>query len=150
MRKLNTDQVAASQPSGGTSLVIAGAGTGKTSTMISKIQNVIEHSIVKPEEILVLTFSRKAAGEIRERLSDGTGTCIGIGFAGTFHSFSLKLLEENKECYLINRNLAAFPSVISNEEKYSIIKKTGHGKTGKISRTPFGYSYKTLGKSRLS
>jgi len=121
MRKLNTDQVAASQPSGGTSLVIAGAGTGKTSTMISKIQNVIEHSIVKPEEILVLTFSRKAAGEIRERLSSGTGTFI--GFAGTFHSFSLKLLEENKECYLINRNLAAFPSVISNEEKYSIIKK---------------------------
>ena len=123
MRKLNPDQIAASAAAGGISLVIAGAGTGKTSTMISKILNVLEHSIVKPEEVLVLTFSRKAADEIRERLYSGYGTGTMSGFAGTFHSFSLKLLTDNKEYYLKKRGYTTFPSVISNDEKYCIMKK---------------------------
>ena len=87
MKQLNSEQIAASKPDRGISLVIAGAGTGKTSTMITKIQNVIEHFIVKPEEILILTFSKKAAEEIQERLSAGLNSNTEIGFAGTFHSF---------------------------------------------------------------
>ncbi len=123
MREFNYDQIAASDPSGGVSLVLAGAGTGKTSTMILKIRNILEHSIARPEEILVLTFSRKAAGEIRERLNHVPDADITPGFAGTFHSFSLKLLSDFKEFYLENCGLSAFPSIIGEDEKYRIMKK---------------------------
>ncbi len=123
MRKLNPEQVAASQPDRGINLVIAGAGTGKTSTMITKIKNVIEHSIVKPDQILILTFSKKAAGEIKERLSESLSCDCEPGFAGTFHSFSLKLLKENSSDYLKHRGIDSFPSVIGKDEKENIMKE---------------------------
>lgn len=123
MRKLNTEQLAASKPDRGINLVIAGAGTGKTSTMIAKIKNVIEHSIVKPDQILILTFSKKAAEEINERLSEGLRCGFEPGFAGTFHSFSLKLLKENSSEYLKQRGIDSFPTVIGKDEKESIMKE---------------------------
>jgi len=123
MRKLNSEQLAASKPDRGINLVIAGAGTGKTSTMITKIKNVIEHSIVKPDQILILTFSKKAAGEIKERLSEGLSCDSEPGFAGTFHSFALKLLKENSSEYLKHRSIDSFPSVIGKEEKENIMKE---------------------------
>lgn len=122
MNRLNKEQHAASRPDGGVNLVIAGAGTGKTSTMISKIINVIESTIVKPEEIVILTFSRKAAEEIKERLSSALRSNIEIGFAGTFHSFSLKLLKDNAEYYFKHRGISSFPSVIDKDEKDNIMR----------------------------
>lgn len=123
MNRLNSKQIEASRPDRGISLVIAGAGTGKTSTMITKIRNVLEHSLVKPEEILILTFSKKAAGEIKERLSPGFNSNSEPGFAGTFHSFSLYLLKEYKEYYLKYREINHFPSVIDRDEKEQIMRK---------------------------
>jgi len=122
MRELNSEQFNASRPDRGINLVIAGAGTGKTSTMISKIQNVIEHSIVAPEQILILTFSKKAAGEIKERLTKALNTDAAPGFAGTFHAFSLKLLKENKEQYIMHSGISSFPSVLVKEDKESIMR----------------------------
>jgi DNA helicase-2/ATP-dependent DNA helicase PcrA len=123
MSNLNPQQLAASKPDSGINLVIAGAGTGKTSTMITKIQNIIEHSIVRPDEILILTFSKKAAGEIKERLSQKLKIDCEPGFAGTFHSFSLKLLKDHKDEYLKHRMIKSFPAVIGKDEKESIMKE---------------------------
>jgi len=123
MRKLNIEQIAASEPGSGITLVIAGAGTGKTSTMITKIKNVVNSKIVKPEEIAILTFSKKAAGEINERLSEEFNDTFKSGFTGTFHSFSLKLLKENSGLYLHHRSLNSFPSVINREDKAIIMQK---------------------------
>ncbi len=123
MRVLNHEQIAASKADCGISLVIAGAGTGKTSTMITKIKNIIEQSIVKPEEILILTFSKMAAEEIRTRLSSELNFDFKPGFAGTFHSFSLQLLKENQKSYLNYRGIDSFPSVIDPEEKADIMKE---------------------------
>jgi DNA helicase-2/ATP-dependent DNA helicase PcrA len=122
MRKLNKEQTDASKPEYGVTLVIAGAGTGKTSTMITKIGNVISASLAKPEEILILTFSRKAAEEIRERLISELGKGAEPGFAGTFHSFSLKLLMENREYYFKHMGIKLFPSVMEDEKKDIIIR----------------------------
>jgi len=123
MRELNHEQIAASRPESGISLVIAGAGTGKTSTMITKIKNVIRSSIVKPEEILILTFSRKAADEIRERVSVEFNSEFEPGFAGTFHSFALGLLKKNCGYYLAHRGLNSFPKIIDKNEKENILKR---------------------------
>jgi len=123
MRKLNSEQLAASKPDRGINLVIAGAGTGKTSTMITKIKNVIEHSIVKPDQILILKKKKKAAEEIKERLSDELNCDCAPGFAGTFHAFSLKLLKENSREYLYQKGIDSFPSVIGKDEKENIMKE---------------------------
>ena len=123
MIELNEDQKLASKPEGGITLVIAGAGTGKTSTMISKIRNVIEHSIVRPEQVLILTFSRKAAVEIQERLASKLTHNAQTGFSGTFHSFALKILQDNKEHYLKQFRMNSFPSVLESGEKEIIMRK---------------------------
>jgi len=122
MRKLNKEQIEASKAEYGITLVIAGAGTGKTSTMITKINNVISNNLARAEEILILTFSRKAAEEIRERLISELGDEAEPGFAGTFHSFALKLLMENKEYYFKHMGINRFPAVMEDEKKDIIIR----------------------------
>ncbi len=136
MRTLNTEQITASKPDGGISLVIAGAGTGKTSTMIAKIKNVIEHSIVNPQEIVILTFSRMAAEEIRKRLSSELNFNFEPGFAGTFHSFSLKLLKENSEYYFKTKRINSFPTIIGSEEKENIMRELIMENPGKFLGIP--------------
>ncbi len=123
MKTLNREQLYASKPDTGINLVLAGAGTGKTSTMIAKIKNVISSSIVKPEEILILTFSKKAALEIRERLSDELGSSIEPGYAGTFHSFALRLLRDSCGLYLKTRGIPSFPAVIEKDAKEKIFRE---------------------------
>ena len=73
-----------------TTLVLAGAGTGKTAVIAAKIAYLVRHQKMDPREILVLAFNRKAAAEIRERLPDDLrGACV-----ATFHAFGMRLLGE--------------------------------------------------------
>ena len=88
--KLNPEQAKAARPDEGIHLVLAGAGTGKTRTLVCKIQNLITHGGYCPSELLELTFSRKAAGEIKERVEKDIGRASGLT-VGTFHSFSLNV-----------------------------------------------------------
>lgn len=114
MNSLNRQQRKAAAPSGGVSLVIAGAGTGKTKTLIEKIKNIIEHGIVKPENILILTFSRKAADEIKRRVSELVGSSASLLTAGTFHSFCLKLIHENSSGFVEKFGFKDFPGVLDD------------------------------------
>ncbi|MCY3777578.1 MAG: UvrD-helicase domain-containing protein, partial [Candidatus Aminicenantes bacterium] len=69
-------------------LVLAGAGTGKTAVITGKIAYLVRHQEIDPKEILVLAFNRKAAAEIRDRLpSDLQGACV-----STFHAFGMRTL----------------------------------------------------------
>ncbi|MGI8867956.1 MAG: UvrD-helicase domain-containing protein, partial [Mycobacteriales bacterium] len=73
-------------------LVLAGPGTGKTATIVEAAVDRIAHGPVAPEQILVLTFSRRAAGELRERSVDRLGRTTREPFARTFHSAAFGLL----------------------------------------------------------
>jgi len=53
-----------------TTLVVAGAGTGKTSTIVGKVDYLLRHDLAQPNEILVVAFNRKAAKELRQRMAD--------------------------------------------------------------------------------
>lgn len=123
MQIINREQVEASRPDCGINLVLAGAGTGKTSTMINKIKNIIQNNIVKAENILILTFSKKAAVEIKERLTKETGSATDIGFSGTFHAFSLHLLVKFKTTYLQHKRFKSFPVIIEKNQKDDIIRQ---------------------------
>ncbi|RXJ65576.1 ATP-dependent DNA helicase [Halarcobacter ebronensis] len=94
LSNLNEDQLSAATCPTGYNLIIASAGTGKTSTIVGRIANLINHG-VKPEEILLLTFTNKAAAEMVARVAKFFGKEIAQKImAGTFHSVSYKLLKQ--------------------------------------------------------
>lgn len=91
---LDEDQQAVVAHRGGPLLVLAGPGTGKTTTLVEAVVNRIEQDHLTPGEVLVLTFSRKAAAELRERITARLGfTSVGPS-AATFHSFCYALVRQ--------------------------------------------------------
>ncbi|KAB7884354.1 ATP-dependent helicase [Poseidonibacter ostreae] len=94
LSNLNQEQLSAATCPKGYNLIIASAGTGKTSTIVGRIANLI-NSGVKPEEILLLTFTNKAAAEMVQRVAKFFGKDVAKQImAGTFHSVSYKLLKQ--------------------------------------------------------
>ncbi len=99
LSKLNTEQLSAATADFGHNLIIASAGTGKTSTIVGRIAHLLQND-VKPEEILLLTFTNKAANEMKERISSVFTNAKNIE-AGTFHSVSYRWLKKlNKKIVL--------------------------------------------------
>ena len=93
LSNLNKEQLEAATCKNGSNLIIASAGTGKTSTIVGRIGHLISNG-VKPEEIMLLTFTNKAAAEMVERVAKFFGMDIAKSMmAGTFHSVSYKLLK---------------------------------------------------------
>jgi DNA helicase II / ATP-dependent DNA helicase PcrA len=92
--KLNKNQKQAVEYTDGPLLIVAGAGTGKTSVITKKIVHLIDSGLAKPEEILALTFTDKAAGEMEERVDEMLGTGYVDLQISTFHAFCQILLEE--------------------------------------------------------
>ncbi|HPB83750.1 MAG TPA: UvrD-helicase domain-containing protein, partial [Spirochaetota bacterium] len=84
MDTLNREQRKAVQSEENIVCVIAGAGTGKTKTLIQKVNTLIYQKNIPQHQILVLTFSRKAADEIKERISQQADTTTPGIFTGTF------------------------------------------------------------------
>ena len=77
---------------GGPLLVLAGPGTGKTTTIVEAVAHRIEHRGIDPERILALTFSRKAAAELRERITARLHRTTREPLAMTFHSYAYALV----------------------------------------------------------
>jgi DNA helicase II / ATP-dependent DNA helicase PcrA len=111
---LNPEQFEAVQRVEGPSLIVAGPGTGKTKTLTGKIAWLIGNHHAQPEEILAITFTNKAAGELKERLEIllKNKTKSGDVTVSTFHAFGLSILKEfyaefnrNKKFILVDENL---------------------------------------------
>lgn len=88
---LDAEQQAVVDHAGGPLLVLAGPGTGKTTTIVEAVAARISAG-VDPEQILVLTFSRRAAAELRERITERVQTSVREPLARTFHSYAYGLL----------------------------------------------------------
>ena len=73
--------------------VLASAGSGKTTTITAKIAHAITHLSVRPEEVVLTTFSRSGADTMRERLEKLIGSTT--AYIGTFHALSLQILRQN-------------------------------------------------------
>ncbi len=95
LENLNKEQLAAVKHQGGPLLIVAGAGTGKTTVITRRIAYLIEQGLAKPDEILALTFTEKAAGEMQDRLAQ----LLPLGYydmwISTFHSFCQRILEQH-------------------------------------------------------
>ena len=88
---------------------------------MEKVKNVINEKIATPEEILLLTFSKKAAQEIKERIITEMGTVAHDLTAGTFHSFCLQLLKKYEDEFATHFKFQQFPEVLDEEKKETII-----------------------------
>ena len=93
--KLNDEQRAAVEYDGGPLLIVAGPGSGKTMVLTERVRHLVDMGRAKPEEILCLTFTDKAAGEMRKRL-ELFGMDASSMDVGTFHAFAKKVLEDNE------------------------------------------------------
>ncbi len=78
-------------------LILAGAGSGKTTVLVARTGRLIAEKIVQAENTLVLTFTNKAARELKHRVAAKVGDPAKGLWAGTFHSFGLRLLREFKK-----------------------------------------------------
>ncbi len=91
---LNSSQKKAVEYTAGPLLIVAGAGTGKTTVVTQKITQLIKSEKAKPEEILALTFTDKAAGEMQDRVDE----LLDLGYVdlqiSTFHTFCQKIIED--------------------------------------------------------
>src|ERR1700685_1972288 len=95
--ELNPAQRAAVQALDGPVLVLAGAGTGKTRVLTARLVHLLTTGKAVPGQILAVTFTNKAAGEIRERASALLGRSVEGWFLGTFHSLAARLLRPHAE-----------------------------------------------------
>jgi superfamily I DNA/RNA helicase/RecB family exonuclease len=89
---LDEHQRAVVEHPGGPLLVLAGPGAGKTTTIVESVAHRVEHRGLDPERVLVLTFSRKAAGELRDRITARMRRTTRTPLALTFHSYAYALL----------------------------------------------------------
>ena len=141
MSELNREQYLASRADTGVSLVLAGAGTGKTKTLVEKVRNVIRDLPMDPGHILMLTFSRKAAEELRDRVGAHSPTRAPEITAGTFHSFCLSLLRSNAEILMKFRGFSRFPEVIDDDERKKIIRELIYADLPRFMGMPAGVVY---------
>lgn len=111
---LNEEQLKALTSIEGQYLVIAGAGSGKTRTIIYRTAFLLEQGI-KEEEILMVTFTRKAADEMKSRLETLLERDIKVEI-GTFHSFCMKLMGKNRNLFNLEKII-----IIDEKEKKSIL-----------------------------
>ena len=93
LSSLNKEQIEAVTYDGGPLLVLAGAGSGKTRVLTHRVAWFIDQNQVRPENVLLLTFTNKAAGEMKERVLRLTRQAP--AFAGTFHSFCVRVLRKS-------------------------------------------------------
>ena len=103
---LNEKQQEAVLHLNGPLLIVAGAGSGKTKVLTSRIAHIIKNKNAYPNQILAVTFTNKAAKEMQNRVSKILGSsAVGLSWLGTFHSICSKLLRKHASAVKLNSNL---------------------------------------------
>ena len=100
-------------------LIVAGAGSGKTKVLTSRIAHIIKEKKAFPNQILSVTFTNKAAKEMQNRVSKILGSAaIGLSWLGTFHSICAKLLRKHASAANLNSNF----TIIDTDDQTRLIK----------------------------
>lgn len=112
---LNKEQREAVAFTDGSSVILAGAGSGKTRVLVAKVNFLIKERKVNPGSIVMITFTNKAADEMKKRI----GSQIKLGYIGTFHSFCAYILRRDGISIGLDRNFVIY----DDNDQISLIKK---------------------------
>lgn len=123
---LNEAQKKAVTYTSGPSIILAGAGSGKTRVLTHKVKYLIEEKNVSPESIVMVTFTNKAAGEMKNRVGKP------LGFIGTFHSLCAGILRRHGPSVGLDHNFVIY----DEDDKQGIIKELGLQNKGERKFSP--------------
>ena len=119
LKNLNSAQKEAVLHLDGPLLIVAGAGSGKTKVLTSRIAHIIKEKKAFPNQILSVTFTNKAAKEMQNRVSNILGSsAVGLSWMGTFHSICAKLLRKHASAANLNSNF----TIIDTDDQIRLIK----------------------------
>ncbi len=117
---LNPPQREAVLTTEGPVLVLAGAGTGKTAALTARLAHLIATRRAWPSEILAVTFTNKAAREMRERIGRILGDAVeGMPWLGTFHSVAAKMLRRHAELVGLQSNF----TILDTDDQLRLLKQ---------------------------
>ncbi len=125
LEHLNESQQKAVLSTEGPLMILAGAGSGKTRTLVTKIQYLLEEKGVSPYHLLAVTFSNKAAKEMRERIAAQSEVDLGALQITTFHSFCARLLRSEATYLGLSRNFTIYDTTESKSVIKNILGKRG-------------------------
>jgi DNA helicase-2/ATP-dependent DNA helicase PcrA len=117
---LNPEQRQAVETLDGPVLVLAGAGTGKTRVLTTRIAHILNLGRAHPSQILAVTFTNKAAREMKERVGQMVGQIVeGMPWLGTFHSIGVKILRRHAEMVGLKNNF----TILDVDDQIRVIKQ---------------------------
>jgi DNA helicase II / ATP-dependent DNA helicase PcrA len=119
LRDLNPAQRAAVEALEGPVLVLAGAGTGKTRVLTARLIHLLATGKALPAQILAVTFTNKAAGEVRNRVSDLLGRSVEGWFLGTFHALAARMLRPHAELVGLKPSF----TILDDDDQARLIKQ---------------------------
>ena len=145
LRHLNTKQKESVINYSGPAVILAGAGSGKTRVLVAKVIYLIKEKNINPLSIVMMTFTNKAAAEMKGRISRQLGGLTNLGFVGTYHSFCVRVLRIFWEQALLDKNFIIY----DDDDQKSLIKQIIQEK--KLEKKTPGYFlyYISLAKNQL-
>ncbi|MDO8497904.1 MAG: UvrD-helicase domain-containing protein [bacterium] len=125
LNDLNEKQIEAVKHTTGPSVILAGAGSGKTKVLVSKVVHLIQDKSVVANSIVMITFTNKAASEMKERIARAfvKNKKIQLGYVGTFHAFCCRILRIDGHNLGIDRNFAIYDDNDQQELVKWVLKK---------------------------
>ena len=120
LQELNEAQRTAVEALEGPVLMLAGAGTGKTKALTARIVHLLNTGSARPNEILAVTFTNKAALEMKSRVASTLGRPVeGMPWLGTFHSVCVKLLRRHAELAHLKNNF----TILDTDDQLRLLKQ---------------------------
>lgn len=145
LRHLNTKQKESVINYSGPAVILAGAGSGKTRVLVAKVIYLIKEKDISPSSIVMMTFTNKAAAEMKERINRQLGGMVKLGYVGTYHSFCVRVLRIFWEQALLDKNFIIY----DDDDQKSLIKQIIQEK--KLEKKTPGYFlyYISLAKNQM-
>ncbi|MBQ9732186.1 MAG: UvrD-helicase domain-containing protein [Alphaproteobacteria bacterium] len=129
---LNPEQKQAVQTTEGPVLVLSGAGTGKTKVLTTRLAYILSNHKANPWECLVVTFTNRAAKEMKERVENLIGEAVNSVWLGTFHSICVKILRNHPELVGLNNNF----TILAEDDQKRLLKQIMEANNFDIQKYP--------------
>ena len=143
LENLNRSQKEAVSYISGPLLIVAGAGSGKTKVLTSRIAHILKLNKAFPNQILSVTFTNKAAREMHNRVSKILGDKeVGLPWLGTFHSICAKILRRHAKAINLNQNF----TIIDQDDQLRLIKSICNGENIDIKKISPNYIISLINK----